>query len=438
MKKLLAIVLAFTFVFAFAACNSNKEESNSTSSSNSAAGGGNTSSKEASKEASSEASKEASKAEESSKPDEPKLPEFIPAFIYVNGQVYKMSATMPESIRLTKINEAPVVGDSVLFTTDYGTTIKTANQDFSEFFIFVVEYNKEKFMYLKKQIITPEDKSDKSQIAIPSDGFVVAIHKSQKSSVNALGKVKDDIEIYPCGVSVNDFSYTIKKTDKKPVLDGKVSTTEWEKYRIDKINEKNPNWDYRLFDKDNYGIIADLYCTYDDKNIYYAMVVQSPNCTWLPTAGEGKNNGEMYAYECLQFNICDQSVLSDYMLKHFQYPLDPLAVNEDHVRQYGFCGSAKNESLTHVYWGGKHNEFTGEFKVVRDEKLQQTTYEISIPWAEANIEADQVKKGTKFSFAFSVNSSTSKDKWQNIRMRNGGSIIGMNEFTKMAIATLAD
>ena len=454
MKKVVAMLLVVVLAFAFVACNSTEDASKSDSAS-SAAPAAESKAEEKSEEASKEESKaaeesskaeepskeeskaEESKAEESSEPA-PELPAYNDAFVYVAGQVYGMAATDSASIRLTKINDIPEAGDVVVFTPEFGTTIEVTGETYADYAILVVEYNKDLYKYYKKEIIDLDSDVDKSKIAIPSDGFVVAIHKDQTKPLAALKLVKDDVEIYPYGFQPITFAYDVKKTDTPFEIDG-VFEDEWKDFLIDDIDENNANWDFSQFEKNDVSITAQYYMAYSDTGVYFAVVVNTTSCCFMP--GISATNGDsMYSYTCIQVNACDQSPLSEYMLKNANQ--NGKAVSEDHMRQYGFSGSADGNSYYTIWWDGSHTELSADAKyaVVYDQALETVTYEVYLPYEEINIDPAEIGPGYEFSISISINSSSEQDvkdgKWKNIKARNGGGIIAMNEFTKMPVCTM--
>lgn len=453
MKKLLAFMLVFAMIFALAACgdDSGNESSNvsSTASQTSTANTSKDESKEQSKEESKEQSKEQSKEEseeqskeESSTEPEPKLPEYIDAFVNLGGTDNGMKATDSDSIRLTKIDEAPEAGDVVCFTPMFGETIEVEGETYADYAILVVEYNAEKYQYLKKAVYNLDDTADKSKIAIPSDGFVVAIHKDQEKPLKALAKVKDDGEIYPAAFQPYDFSYEVKKTETPFEIDGKIGD-EWKDYLVDSIDETNPSWDYSQFDLQNDSpITADYYLAYDAKGVYIGLVVNADACKWMPAldSKDPSKNKDMYKYTCIQVNTLDQSPLSDYMIEHAMGGVDPKSHEEDHLRQLGFSGSDDGNSFYTIWMGGTHEKEIKEgskYSAIYDEANETITYEVYLTYEEMNIDPTEVKEGFEFSISVSINSTTQDNTWKNIRARNGGGIIGMNEFTKMPVCVMS-
>jgi hypothetical protein len=75
--------------------------------------------------------------------------------------------------------------------------------------------------------------------------------------------------------------------------------------------------------------------------------------------------------------------------------------------------------------------------VVRDETNQQTIYECKLSWEEIGFDAAPTA-GTQFGFSYSINARPDGGdaSWINLRMRNGGGIIGRNDWSKMATVVL--
>lgn len=448
MKKLLALMLVFVMVFAFVACNNDQPEESKSESVPAVEQSTDEKSEEPSEPEASEpeaSEPEASEPEasepETSEPEvstepEPELPDYIPGFVYVDGETYAMAPTSGFSLRLTKIDDIAVEGDVVCFTPAFGSSIAVSGEDYADYAILVAEYDPTRYKYYKKDIIAVDADVDKSEIAIPEDGFVVAIHKYQKKMLAVLDKVTDK-DLYPCNFNPNDFSYEIKKTDTPFDIDGVVGY-EWNEFHIDYIDETNPNWDYSQFDlKAQAAITADYYMAWHEDGIYFAVVVNAEQCKWLADISD-TNKSDMWSATCIQVNTCDQSPLTDYMLEHAQWANDKNSSNDDHVRQLGFSGSDTGESYACVWIGGTHTEIdsAAEYCCVWDPDNTTITYEVFLPYVELNINPDEIGEGYEFSISISIN-STVEGSWKNIRARNGGGIIGMNEFTKMPVCTMA-
>lgn len=453
MKKLLVILLAITMVFSFAACGEDpatSSDSAASQASQATTSKGDTSkatSKDTSKETSKEVSNATSSAAESSSATESTtsgdttIPEFTNKYVsfglknsagkpvFIDTTV---RATDSKSIRLTKINEAPVAGDIVLFTKDYGTTIASGSETYADFAILVCTYTHSVFSYTKTSLTQVGEDKTKASTKIPADGFVVAISKLQETEIKHLANIKDGDLFFVHGVQIGDVGISLSKATKAPTIDGKISAAEYgaAKYVVD---ENNILWNYSQFNGQYYAT-AEVYATYDSKNLYLGVVVNSPN-HYCPLAAD-KASG-MWQYECIQVNVSSQDPLGEYISEHFDYVVDPKAPQENVVRQYGFAVSDTNESLSCV-WIGNPTTTTAKTVSIRDDTKQTTSYEVAIPWSEigSSTQPFDINTAKVFGLSISVNSTSEDDTganvWKNIMMRDGGGIIARNDFSKIA------
>jgi hypothetical protein len=458
MKKLLAFLLVFTMLFGFAAC-SGDESSDSSSQASSAAAATSSKTDDASSEAKSAASSSAKSAASSeakstssatsssatsstatssgttSTPPTSTV-KFTNMFVSFGTEVNpQVKATDSTSIRLTKVNKAVVAGDVALFTKDFGSTLKSGSETYKDFAVLVCTYDHSIFGYKKTSLV--DNESDKSSTAIPADGFVVVIAKSQTAEIAKLKNIKDEHKFFPHGVRIGDLNVTIKKTTKAPTIDGKINTTEYGQM-LWKVDENNKVWDYAQFAKDNYYVKGEVYATYDDNNFYLGVVVDTPEN--YNTCTEA-NAGDMWKYYCIQVNLYTEDPTSDYFTEHFDWAIDKKSSEEGKIRQYGFGVNKDNKTLSTV-WMGIEKTFTGKAVVIRDEGAQKTYYEVSIPWKELGTKDKpfSISGVKKIGFALSINATNEADvkagKWKNLKMRDGGGIINRNDFTKGATVTL--
>ncbi|HBR32791.1 MAG TPA: hypothetical protein DD733_11990, partial [Clostridiales bacterium] len=111
------------------------------------------------------------------------------------------------------------------------------------------------------------------------------------------------------------------------------------------------------------------------------------------------------------------------------------AVKEGHVRSYGFAVSDAGETC--FYESGINTVFGGKAKVVRDDNAQTTTYEVAITWEEFGIDSSSIKE---FGLTFSINTTNEEDfensVWKNLILRDGGGVIGRNDWSKIPVVTL--
>ena len=443
MKKVIASILAVVMLLFLVACGTSEgDESSAAASSTPPA----STSKDESKTTSSDADDESSAASSDTSSEEsdpgPELPAYLTNFVsFAEKRDTTLKATDTTSIRLTKIDDAPVEGDIVLFTSAYGDTIAADDETYADFAIVVFEYDHDVFTYVQKSLAEVGEDDTKADTAIPEDGFVLAISSLQTQALANLKNITSKSIVHVHGVqtlSIDDYGITVNKIETAPTIDGVVTEEEWGTPVWD-VDEDNKYWSYSSFEKDNYYATAKVYVRCDDKNLYFAVVVDSPY-HYCPLDSSGAGN--MYSYECIQVNVVDQSPLSDYMLENFDYVANAKAATEGHIRQYGFAASSNegNETLS-VVWMAKDDaakKFTGECKVVRNDDDKTTTYEVAIPWAEIGL--DKVDSGTEFGFSISINSTNEADieagTWKNIMLRDGGGIIGRNDWSKIPVATI--
>ena len=76
------------------------------------------------------------------------------------------------------------------------------------------------------------------------------------------------------------------------------------------------------------------------------------------------------------------------------------------------------------------------FKVTRVEQL--TTYEVAIPWAEIGAKDDPFtpEEGLDIGVSLSINSGRKAGDFMNYYLRDGGGVIGRNDWTKIPTITL--
>mgnify|MGYP001144468911 CR=1 FL=1 len=441
MKKVIASILAVVMLLFLVACGTTEGDESSAAASSTPA----STSKDESKTTSSDSDDESSTASSDTSSEEsdpgPELPAYLTNFVsFAEARTPTLKATDKTSVRLTKIDEAPVEGDIVLFTNAYGDTIAADDETYADFAIVVFEYDHDVFTYVQKSLAEVGEDDTKADTAIPEDGFVLAISSLQTQALANLKNITDKSIVHVHGVqtlAVDEYGITVNKIETAPTIDGVVTEDEWGTPVWD-VDEDNKYWSYSSFEKNNYYATAKIYARCDDKNLYFAVVVDSPY-HYCPLDQSGA--GGMYSYECIQVNIADQSPLSDYMLENFDWAVNKKSSEEGHIRQYGFAASSNegNETLSVVWMAAADQaKFTGNCKVVRDEDNKATTYEVSIPWAEIGL--DKVDSGTEFGFSISINSTNEADieagTWKNITLRDGGGIIGRNDWSKIPVATI--
>ncbi len=448
MKRLLLLLLAMTLVLVCAACNSESSETSSTttsskSSTSSTSSVSSTSSGSVTSDVSSngggDSSSDSSETETSdtSTPNgDVEVESFITQYISwkdtIGKGIVSLSATDATSARLTAINKGAVDGTAsvIAFNSDYeDSTIASADGTYDDYEIFVFEYDHSLFNYP----LTASyglDAEDKDDIEIPDDGFVVAVHKYFAEIISAIKSAPEDALFYPHGFrGTNDVDAEIKTGTAK--IDGSVSKSEYGS-PIWEINPDSTYCSYEQFEVNNYYSTAQVYMMYDEDYLYLGVVVDSPYHVNTVTASTA---GSMYSYECIQVNVTSVSPASDYIFENWDDDKNKAAVNANIVRQYGFCVNDNDETLSCV-WMGTPATFGGEVKCVRDDENQQTIYEVAIPWSECGAadEGISVEKGTEIGVSVSINSGDGT--FKNIFLRDGGGIIGLNDWTKVPTITL--
>ncbi len=333
-----------------------------------------------------------------------------------------------DSVVLTGYNEDLAYGAVILYDARYGAATPAGLEDYA---VLVAEYQaKPLFGYVKTNYYAVGEAS--AAVNIPADGFVVVVHKYQESDIKALAAYGNDDTIYPHGIQVKDVGYSISYATTAPTIDGSVNANEYGA-AVDKVEINNDNWDYQQFAAtEKYDIVADIYVTYDNDYLYFAVVV-GMDYHFCPDAAN------IWDYCAIQVNTVSQSPLSDYMLEHYDHIVDATAHDEGVVRQYGFAVVEEtNETVTKVFMA-KDTTTTCEAKVVRDETNQQTIYEVKIAWTEIGLEGAP-KSGDQFGLSFSINARDAKNddggSWKNVKMRNGGGIIGRNDWSKIPEVTV--
>lgn len=331
--------------------------------------------------------------------------------------------TDADSVVLTGYNEELAYGAVVLYDARFGATTPAGLEEYA---VLVAEYQaKPLFGYVKTAYYAVGEAS--AAIAIPADGFVVVVHKYQESDVKALAAYGTDDSIYPHGIQVKDITWNATFVANAPAQDGTVNANEYGAV-VSHVDVDNPDWDYAQFAAtEDYDIVADIYVAYDAEYLYYAVVVEMdyhycPNATSL------------YDQCSIQVNTLTCDPTGEYVSQHYDNIVDNTAANEGVCRQVGYGVTDSGDVAFESYMGGGKS---GEYIVVRDAANQTTTYEVKISWADIGFE-EAPNTGASFGLSFSLNArkEAGADKWTNVKMRNGGGIIGRNDWSKMATVVL--
>ncbi len=464
MKKILALLIACILVFSFTACGSDiTDDASSESEPIESTADNSKETIEESDEESEEVSVDDTSSEAPTQPDEEEITvEYTNKFIswarHYQAQITELRPNDATSLRISKLNMPVAEYDIGVFTSEYGETIASEDQTYADFAVVVLEYNHTVFGYVKTSFSAVGSADPATEI--PEDGFVVAIHKeyatkisafesaldvslvelnTETSVIQALEAVGGTVVFYPHGFIVNDeLDTSIEQRRKAPVIDGKISSSEYGS-AIWTIDPKNEQASYAVFELGQYYAEADVYLTYDSENLYIGIIVDSPyHYNTVTTA----NAADMWRFECVQINISSLPADSDYISEHWDYNTvapDKTAPAENVVRQYGFCVNDAGETVS-VVWIGGDGLMTTECTAVcnRDDALGYTYYEASIPWSELGNKTHPIvpEEGAEFGFAVSINCGNADQEFRTVPLRDGGSVIGINDWTKMPTITL--
>lgn len=417
MKRLLIFALIFAFVLSLSACTSSKTDESTPVFSN-----------ESQKPQEEPSKEESSKADESSKTEaeQPKQ-EFLANFISIGNVDTKVNANSPASIPLTGVNTALTEGAIVLYYDNFESISNT-----EDFAVAVFDYNPTYFGYTLKSLYEFYNGAE-AVIEKPEDGFVLAVHSSYTSHISKLKNIKPETTVFPHGLHLNLASdYTVAKVENAPKIDGVFDKNEWEDFYIEDVNASNPNWSYAQFEVNTYYSNSTYYTAYDDEYIYLCVKVDSPY-HYCPVTIDDPN--AMYQYECIQVKVSSEDPSGEYIATNFDHVANNKAVTDGVVRSYGFACNDNGDTL--YYENGISKTFTGLAGCSRDDSTQTTIYEVAIPFAEFEITPES---GMKLGLTFSINSTNEKDVaegvWKNITYRNGGGVIGRNDWSKIPVITL--
>ncbi len=349
-----------------------------------------------------------------------------------DGKLLATAATDATSLQLTALNEGPQDGVAgvIGFNYEYGGTIASDDGSYDDYNILVFTYNPDTWGYTLTKSLAVGD-SDKDDVEIPEDGFVIAAHKDYQEKVDAIKKLEPETVVFPHGFRATEELDTRIKSAEIAV-DGSVTEDEYGK----PIWEIEPSADianYEQFAKLNVEVTAKVYMSYDEDNLYIGVVVDSPN-HYLPE----DQLGSLWRYDSIQVNVLSLSPTDEYFMdnNYWNYGsgtgMSAQSATDNIFRQYGFGVSDKGTDANALYVSDGKVKFGGKNVSKRDDGAQTTTYEVSIPLSECGKTGETIKgeKGTVIGVSISVNQGD-KDAWKNVALRDGGGIIGLNDLTKV-------
>ncbi len=371
--------------------------------------------------------------DESTPEDTETIPAFASNFVTWASLGVGLRATDSTSIQLTGVNKEAGYGDVVIYTYDYDqdkVTVKDGK--YADYAYLVAEYDSSLFGVKKTAVYNAGTLSDNASLTIPEVGFIIAAHKDQTVMSARLSECPDDVTLFAAGVQVCDVNYSITKVNSAISIDGNIEDA-WKQHKIDSINESNNKWAYWSFVENEYYSTAEYYVTYDNDNLYLAVVVDSPYhyCPISPS-----DPGGMYQYECIQVKVTTVSPKSEYIMENYDHVINNAANTDGYVRAYGFAVNDDGETCYYEN-SGVSKTFQGKAVCTRNDDAQLTVYEVSIPWSSLDLNADELDK---FGLTFSINSTNEEDvekgTWRNLVLFDGGGVIKRNDWAKIPEVTI--
>ena len=448
MKKYLILFLIISVVLCFVSCggsedtpSASSEDSGTVSESTSSAESAAAPSEEpapVSSEEIIESSEEESKEESVEVSEEPgiEVADFITQYVSFSATIddvgealIKARCTDATSVRVTGVNEGAVdnIASVLVFNFDYsGFTIASENGSYDDYAVYVLEYNPQTFHYEKTQSYKVEDEG-KNSVQIPSDGFVLAIHSYFDDYIKAVDAAAEGQAFFPHGFRATNI-VDAEISRMSPMVDGEVTEEEYGGLTWD-IYPESGLANFGQFEVENYYASGKVHFCYDEDYLYVGVIVSSPYHNNPLTQD---NASGMWKYECIQINTTSVSPAGEYFFENWDNAVNSKAVNDGMVRQYGFAVNDEGESISCV-WIPSGATFGGETVCVRDDGEQTTVYEAKIPWGEILGDIEP-KEGTVLGVSISLNAGN--DTFKNILLRDGGGIIGLNDWTKVPVITL--
>lgn len=429
MKRFLVLALTFALIFSLCACSaSDNDESSANFAGTVSKPAEEPDNDSSSTQEPSESSVDNNSEDNSANEPEDAKPQFTANFISIGTIDTKVNASSVKSIPLTGVNTELAEGAIVVY---YGEGCNKIGNT-SDFAVAVFDYSDVYFGYTLKNLYEFYN-GEEAVIELPQDGFVLAVHSSFETHIRKLKNIKENETVFPHGLHIyNGADYTVKKADTAPEIDGVFDADQWQEFYIEDVNASNPSWSYEQFQVNKYYSNAAYYTAYDDEYIYLAVVVDSPY-HYCPVTMENPN--AMYQYECIQVKVSSEDPSGEYIATNFDHVVNSKAVTDGVVRSYGFACNDNGDTV--YYENGITKNFTGLAGCSRDDATQTTVYEVAIPFAEFNLTP---ASGMKLGLTFSINSTNEEDVaagvWKNVTYRNGGGVIGRNDWTKIPVITL--
>ncbi len=201
-----------------------------------------------------------------------------------------------------------------------------------------------------------------------------------------------------------NYGITIDSTEKAPVVDGKIGTTEYGLLPIHTYSESKSQFDHtKNNDVEDWDF--SFYATWDADNLYLAWKVNTPRHAKLPLAQfdasgnpiEGtelsdESLGYLWMHSCIQLGITPGE------------PVDGTSNFGSNYLNMGF-GQLADDSTGKAIWAYPNGVLAEDIKgweaiCTRDDASETTIYEIAIPWKLAGVPA--TGDGSKFGLSYVV------------------------------------
>lgn len=354
-------------------------------------------------------------------------------------------------------------GDSIFLTRTEGKTTVGEALSYDEnkygldwWRMLVVEYDNTDGNCCYKVSAVMDAGSDTSatklDTVIPEGGFAVVFHNLETFEP---ADTREDVDIsamstanvanfpsYAVGDKVDIIGvpspllpeFGIYEMETAPVLDGKINPGEYGD-AVMEINPENPLCDYFMFGADKYAT-GKFYATYVGDTLYLAWDIASEHYKYMT---ESTADGSMWQFDCIQLNISALSAYDDHILNATAQPWGTLAAGYDCMIQLGI--SVQEDGTTRLCQNGSwfgNTPCAMEGAAKRDDALAKTVYEVALKASDISDAFDNYditfEEGTEFALSFSINTDDGTQKV--LRLRDGGSIFGRNDYSKAPNAVL--
>lgn len=202
----------------------------------------------------------------------------------------------------------------------------------------------------------------------------------------------------PTAAQSTNVGLDISYTATAPTIDGVVSPNEYGLFPTHEYSVTETNDEFLLAHNDYTSDFSyEFYITWDYTNLYMAWVVNTPvHATFdvdYKDPSHPTNNGNMWMYSCIQFMLSPSA------------PKEGTTTFQEGEYAGNYLEIGLSVPATKVSWCTP-NDATGlttddwDFKGVRDDANNTTTYEVSIPWNKTGV--GTIEDGTQFGLTYAV------------------------------------